>query len=175
MLADRELDKGISEIVGIFTDPIIVFPGGWGADLPPWLKEAITLDRLIESMKSALGEEVMATDAEACAYLMTASLAQPPSHDWAQVYLYVATKVLEKHRNGKQGFVMPADIRVDLLRDDQMRDLDRLKRWIYEQRVRRREEKGREERRQKKEGAAAQAKELQPSMFDLSEEAELDA
>jgi hypothetical protein len=24
------LEKGISDIVGVFTDPILVFPGGWG-------------------------------------------------------------------------------------------------------------------------------------------------
>lgn len=172
MLADRDLEKGISEIAGIFTDPIIVSPGGWGANLPPWLKEAITLDRLIEGMKSAGGDEMMATDAEACAYLMTACLEAAPSYEWAQIYLYVATRVLEKYRNGKQGFVVPADVRVDLITDDMMRDLNHLKRWIYEQRVRRRHEKGREERRHKKEAAAAQAKELQPSMFDLFDEAE---
>jgi len=35
-----------SIIVGAFTDPIIVFPGGWGDTLPEWLKNAITMERL---------------------------------------------------------------------------------------------------------------------------------
>ncbi|GAH40651.1 unnamed protein product, partial [marine sediment metagenome] len=26
----KTIEKGISEIVGVFCDPIIVFPGGWG-------------------------------------------------------------------------------------------------------------------------------------------------
>ena len=40
---DKTIEKGISEIVGVFCDPIIVFPGGWGDSLPEWLKSAITL------------------------------------------------------------------------------------------------------------------------------------
>ncbi|GAJ12460.1 unnamed protein product, partial [marine sediment metagenome] len=63
------MEKGISDIVGVFCDPIIVFPGGWGEDLPEWLKSAITLERLIENIKALKGEEMTGTDAEACAYL----------------------------------------------------------------------------------------------------------
>ena len=40
---DRTFEKGISDLVGVFTDPVIVFPGGWGDSLPDWLKNAITL------------------------------------------------------------------------------------------------------------------------------------
>ena len=29
------LEKGISDIVGVFTDPIIVCPGGWMNDIIP--------------------------------------------------------------------------------------------------------------------------------------------
>ena len=43
----------VSDIVGIFTDPILVFPGGWGDTLPDWIKGAITLDRL-EDRKSVV-------------------------------------------------------------------------------------------------------------------------
>ena len=81
MAAERELDKGISEIVGAICDPIIVMPGGWGDTLPDWLKSAITLERLIENIKVIKGEEMTGTDAEACAYLYTASLTAPLDHD----------------------------------------------------------------------------------------------
>jgi len=33
---NSSMDKGISEIVGVFSDPILVFPGGWGDTLPEW-------------------------------------------------------------------------------------------------------------------------------------------
>jgi len=40
------VEQGISDIVGCLTDPIIVFPGGWGDTIPEWLKTAITLERM---------------------------------------------------------------------------------------------------------------------------------
>jgi len=167
LTAEREAEKGISEIVGAMCDPIIVFPGGWGDTLPDWLKTAITLERLIENMKVIKGEEMTGTDAEACAYLYTASLTQPLDHDWAQIYLYVAGKVYEKHRTKESGGTMPEDIRVDQLSDYQMQHLDRLKAWIYQQRVKVRQERDRTERRERKEAAAARKEKLQPRMFDF--------
>ena len=165
MTTETHLGKGISEIVGVFTDPIIVFPGGWGSTLPEWLKNAITLERLAMNMKALKGEEMTGTDAEACAYLMTASLAQPPDHDWAQIYLYIATKTYEKQRTKESGVTMPDDIRVDKLNDEQMRDLNRLKEWIYQTRAKVRLERDRAERRQKREGETARQKVEQPALF----------
>jgi hypothetical protein len=31
---NKTVEKGISDIVGCLTDPIVVFPGGWGDTLP---------------------------------------------------------------------------------------------------------------------------------------------
>ncbi len=161
------IEKGISDIVGVFTDPIIVFPGGWGDTLPDWIKTSITLERLLENMKALKGEEMTGTDAEACAYLNTASLTQPMDHDWTQIYLYIATKTYEKWRTKESGVTMPNDIRVDTLNDEQRRDLNRLKAWLYQRRITARQDKDRAERRQKKEEEAAKRKALQPSMFDF--------
>ena len=57
---------------------------------------------------------------------------------------------------------MPEDIRVESLNDDQMRDLNRLKAWLYHKRTTVRLERGRAERRQKREEEAARRKEEQP-------------
>jgi hypothetical protein len=160
---DRTMEKGISDIVGVFTDPILVFPGGWGDTLPDWFKEAITLERLIANMKALKGEEMTGTDCEACAYLYTVSLTQPMDYDWVQIYLYLATKEM---RQVKQVEV-PADIAVQKLNDEQQRDLDRLKRWIYEGRIKVRGERDRTERRHRKEEEVAQKKIEQPALFDL--------
>ena len=162
MNKSASMEKGISDIVGVFTDPILVFPGGWGDTLPEWLKETITLERLVMNMKALKGEEMTGTDAEACAYLYTASLTAPMDSDWTQIYLYIAGKVDSQWKKTE----MPEDIRVESLRDDQLRDLNRLKEWIYRQRVRIRLERDRAERRQQKE-AAAERKDLQPALFDL--------
>ncbi|MBA7628957.1 hypothetical protein ES703_36454 [subsurface metagenome] len=157
------VEKGISDIVGVFTDPILVFPGGWGDTLPDWLKGAITVERLAMNMKALKGEEMTGTDAEACAYLYTACLTQPVDHDWGQIYLYIAGKTYSQWKKTE----IPEDIRVESLRDDQMIDLNRLKAWIYQRRTQIRLERERAERRQRKEEEAAIRKAEQPALFDF--------
>ncbi len=157
------VDKGISDIVGVFTDPILVFPGGWGDTLPEWLKNAITLERLETNVKALKGAEMTGTDAEACAYLYTAALTQPMDHDWSQIYLYIATKTY--HRWGKNE--MPGDIAVDSISDYQMAELNRLKEWLYRKRTQVRQERERAERRQEREAKAAEAMAEQPALFSF--------
>ncbi len=163
MNTPKTLEKGISEIVGVFCDPIIVFPGGWGDTLPEWLKSAIILERLAMNMRTLKGEEMTGTDAEACAYLYTASLTQPMDHDWTQIYLYIAGKTYTRWKKTE----MPEDIRVETLDDEQMRDLNRLKEWLYRKRTQIRLERDRAERRQKKEEEAARREAEQPVLFDF--------
>ena len=81
--------------------------------------------------------------------------------------LYIATKVYEKWRTKDSGVTMPTDIRVESLDDEQMRDLNRLKAWLYRQRTKIRLERDRAERRQKREEEAARKEELQPRIFDF--------
>jgi hypothetical protein len=161
LTTEKQNEKGISAIVGALSDPIIVFPGGWGDTLPEWLKNAITLERLVMNMKALKGEEMTGTDAEACAYLYTAALAQPMDHDWGEIYLYIATQTYR--RWGKNE--MPVDIAVDSLNDEQMRELARLKEWLYRKRTQARLERERAERRQKKEEEATRRKTEQPVLF----------
>ncbi len=115
------------------------------------------------NMRALKGEEMTGTDAEACAYLNTASLTQLMYHDWAQIYLYIAGKTYTRWKKAK----MPEDIRVESLNDDQMRDLNRLKAWLYHKRTKVRLDRERAERRQKKEEEAAKGKEAQPALFDF--------
>jgi len=159
----QSIKKGISEIVGVFTDPIIVFPGGWGDTLPEWLKNAITLERLEMNIRALKGEEMTGTDAEACAYLYTAALTQPMGHDWGQIYLYIATQTYR--RWGKNE--MPGDVAIDSLMDDQVSYLNRLKEWLYTKRTQARLDRERTERRQRKEEEAAERKAEQPALFEF--------
>jgi len=157
------VDKGISDIVGVFTDPIVVFPGGWGDTLPEWLKDAVTLERLEMNMKSLKGEEMTGTDTEACAYLYTASLTQPMGHDWTQIYLYISGRVHERWNKG----AMPEDIRVESLTTDQARELNRLKEWLYRKRALARQDGDRTERRERKEEEATKRESEQPALFSF--------
>jgi len=166
-LTTERVERGISDIVGALTDPIIVFPGGWGEDIPEWLKNTITLERLAMNMRALKGEEMTGTDAEACAYLMTVTLSQPVDSDWTQIYLYVAGKVYEGWRSKESGTEFPEDIQVESLTREQENDLNRLKEWIYRTRTRARQERDRAERRERRQEEVARKEALQPRMFDF--------
>ncbi len=159
----KSVDTMIGDLVGTLTDPIIVYPGGWGDSLPEWLKNAITLERLTDNMKTAKGEQPTGTDAEACAYLNTASLTVPMDGDWSQIYLYVAGKAYTRWQKSE----MPDDIRVDSLTKEQMADLNRLKEWLYRRRTTARQEVERNKRRQQKEGEVDRRKAEQPELFEF--------
>ena len=49
-MSERKVDGWIDDIVGALFDPIIVMPGGWGDDLPKWLRTRVTLERLGENI-----------------------------------------------------------------------------------------------------------------------------
>ncbi|MBA7506099.1 hypothetical protein ES706_04779 [subsurface metagenome] len=162
-MAIATVEKGISEIVGVFTDPIVVTPGAaaYPSDIPQWLREAITLERLVENMRALKEGTMTATDAEACIYLSTVSLEVPLDHDWTQIFMYVFTKVYERHRTKDPKVTVPDDIRVVSLNNQQMQDLKRLKDWIYEKRTGARLDKDRAERREKREAEAERKKKEQ--------------
>jgi len=93
-------------------------------------------------MRTLKGEEMTGTDAEACAYLYTAGLTQPMDHDWTQIYLYIASKTYRRWGRNE----MPGDIAVDSINAEQMRDLNRLKAWLYRKRTQVRLDRDRAER-----------------------------
>ncbi|MDP2663446.1 MAG: hypothetical protein Q8R28_22250 [Dehalococcoidia bacterium] len=65
----RRDDAWIEDLVGVFVDPIIVYPSGWEDTTPKRLKEAVTMQRLLQNVRLAKGLEQpgFATDAEALA------------------------------------------------------------------------------------------------------------
>ena len=162
--SNQKVDGWIDDIVGALFDPIIVMPGGWGDDLPEWLKTRVTLERLTENIVATReGREITATDAEAACYLFTASLTAPIGGDWTQIYLYVAGGEMKSQAKGE----LPEDIKVEALTESQWRDLKELKDWIYRQRVKHRKEKARGERRETNEAKAREleTRPVQPSFF----------
>jgi len=83
--------------------------------------------------------------------------------DWTEIYLYVASKTYKRWEKGE----IPADIVMDSISDYQMKELNRLKAWLYRQRITARMEKDRVERRQKREVAKTQQEAEQPALFRL--------
>ncbi len=143
MNRNSTVEKGISDIVGVFTDPIITYPSPWNAGIPQWLKEWITIERLVMNIKVSKEEEVIGTDAEALAYIMPASLEFPLDSDWTQIYLYIAGRSYKRWNNDEK----PADIVIESISDYQIAELNRLKSWLYRKRTQVRQERGRIERR----------------------------
>ena len=166
-MTTQQVERGISDIVGALTDPIIVHPGGWGDTLPDWLKTAITLERIAMNVKELKGEEITSTDAEACAYLYTACLCFPFDNDWTDIYLYVTGQVYSRHRAKESDVQVPEDIRVESISDYQMGELRRLKDWIYQKRTQARLDKDRAERHQNKEKETARRKAERPTLFEF--------
>jgi hypothetical protein len=94
VVTDRETDGWISDLVGSLTAPIIVMPGGWGADLPEWIREEITVERIIENMKSAKGEEMMGIKLECCClYLRTKSSVVDIMRQWTGDLVVIGIKI----------------------------------------------------------------------------------
>ena len=81
-------------------------PGLRANVLPDWLKGEIKMQRLAQLIK---GEEGIATDAEALAYVSNVSLSQPIASDWVEIYQYLLTKVM--------GEKVPAEMRRDSASD----------------------------------------------------------
>jgi hypothetical protein len=127
--------------------------------MPEWIKAAITAERLIESMKALKGEKPTGMDAEVLAYMYPRSLEAPLDSDWTQIYLYISTRVMSRHKETE----MPGDIKVEFLSDYQMQRLKELKDWIYKERVRLRQERRRVERAQ----AIAEVKAKAPKQLKL--------
>ena len=132
---DNQIDKQIDALVGALSDPIIVFDPGWADTLPDWLKGEIKLQRLAQLMT---GEEGIATDAEALAYVSNASLSAPLSSEWVEIYQYLLTRVM--------GDKVPDELKKEGLGGYEMGLPRELKEWLWKQRNkiavrRRREEK----------------------------------
>ena len=121
----NRIDKQIDALVSALTDPIIVFDVSW--DTLDWLFGEIKLERLAQLMK---GEGGIATDAEALAYVSNASLCVPLSSDWAEIYMYLFTRVMT--RVNKE---VPEELRTEMLSDYKMGLIKELKEWIYQRRV----------------------------------------
>jgi len=147
---ENRIDKQIGDLVGALTDPIVVFDPGWADVLPDWLKGEIKMQRLAQLIK---GEEGIATDAEALAYVSNASLCQPLGSDWVEIYQYLLTRVI--------GDKVPAEMRMERLDDYRMHLLNELKEWLWRRKVQVREERRRAERaRAKAEAEAKRPKQL---------------
>ena len=108
---------------------LIVAPGGWAADLPEWLLDAIRAERMVGGLASVMsGQQPQAGDAEVCAYLFTLNLTQPPDHNTAEIFIWLTGTLMQRHDRFKDG--VPDFVQETLsrgLNSDQQRELDQLR------------------------------------------------
>jgi hypothetical protein len=73
--------------------PLVVGSRSWGDTTPAWLRDAVRVARLALILA---GETEQASEEEAVAYLMAASLQAPMSHAWAELYFWLCARVLPR-------------------------------------------------------------------------------
>lgn len=121
--SQKQIESMIQEIIGIFKDPIILYPGGWEDTLPPTLWEMIRIERFVQQMKAKGKKIEESTDAEALAYIYSASLVAPMGSEWTNIYLWLGKDLLPKND--------PPELAPKALKPHEVKMLEDLKRWIY--------------------------------------------
>ena len=106
--------------------PRVIHYPGW----PP--PEAVLGDARIELDRP---NRKTASDVEAMAYLSSASLSAPLSDQWCRIYFYLTRKYL-RGKGWKNFDAVKFLDEHKTLREDDERELRRLKNWIYEQQMR---------------------------------------
>jgi hypothetical protein len=160
--ADRQTEKWISDLAGVFTDPVICHRRQL-ARPPENIQSAITLQRLLENMVALReGRALLGTDAECAWYLSGASLEAPLPSEWTRIYMYTFNKTCATLQTE-----VPEDLRQESLDQYEKGLLLELKQWIYRVRSENRKQRDREDQKEKKEQAKTEKDNLQPKMFEL--------
>ena len=133
----KEDEKWIGDVVGVFCDPIIVYPSGWEDTLPDWIKQQITLERLIMNVKSMKEGGVPVGDTEVLAYMYPRTMESPLTEQWQRIYFYVFNQAMKMKKTE-----VPEDLKSEKLTDYDMQQLNHLKNWIYDTRIKHRKEQG---------------------------------
>ena len=112
----------------------IVADKGWAETIPEWLLKEVESERMILGMGSLIKPEFAGKvgDAEACAYLYTASMRGLLSGELAQVYVYLVAK-LSQMKGRKLPDIAEEKLKQGLTQYEQTA-LDKLKIELYHKR-----------------------------------------
>jgi hypothetical protein len=109
---------------------LVVGDSQWADVIPEWLLNEIRSERLVYGLASLFKPDAPKVgDAEVVAYLMTASLRAPMHHEYAEVYIYLTGKLVQKQGRKIEGF-MTEKLERGLTRDEE-RVLQDLRHSIY--------------------------------------------
>ena len=158
----KEDEKWIGDVVGVFCDPIIVYPSGWEDTLPDWIKQQITLERLIMNVKSMKEGGVPVGDTEVLAYMYPRTMESPLTEQWQRIYFYVFNQAMKMKKTE-----VPKDLQSEKLTDYDMQQLNHLKNWIYDTRIKHRKERERGIRQEEKAAAVAEKEEIEHLQYEF--------
>lgn len=129
----REVGKWVQELSAVFTDPLVMHPGGWGDGIDKRIKESVITERLVELMSSRKEDRpITGTDAEVLIYLSTASMDAPLCFEYTNIMQWVFTRVVGQFRD------IPDDLRQESLSLYERQELADLRRKIYNARLKHR-------------------------------------
>jgi len=117
----KRKDKWIEPILWAINGPILTMPGY--TDMKPpddIMANKITMGRMAMVMQKL----EKASEAETMWYISTATLCNPLSHSWYEIYMWLFNKVMKDN--------VPDDLKFDKELDDQQKQsLSRLQEWLY--------------------------------------------
>ena len=114
--------------------PLVVGDMAWADTIPDWLRTEIEAERMMHGLAGIMGRDVpLVGDAEVCAYLMTAALRAPLTHEYTEIYVYLTAKLVQD----REGFKLDKDFLEKLdkgLTEWEEQELQQLKSDIYRKR-----------------------------------------
>lgn len=119
---------------------LVVYPGGNSDIIPEWIFDEIKMERMMSGFANILGKNNgpdTVGDAEICAYLYTASLSTPMTHEYSEIYIYLVGRLMKRKQNNNKNGNLPDFMEKKLeqgLTQDEERMLRILREEIYRKR-----------------------------------------
>ncbi|MFQ6027691.1 MAG: hypothetical protein ACE5Q6_09385 [Dehalococcoidia bacterium] len=152
----QEEERFVSQFMYLLTGPYITWPG-W-EDLAVKRKDDILLYRLAHARE--IFEQQLCTEFEAMLYVSTASMEHPMNHDWTEIYMW-----LFRRWNPEQADEIELNVRE--LDNNQLEQLNRLRRWLFQRQMNHLKAKQRDANRKEVEEEQRRLEAQQPRMFEL--------
>ena len=80
---------------------LVVADTGWAETIPEWVKKAISEERTINGLIGIMSGKEEVGDAEILAYLYTACLRSPMTHEFGEIYIYLTGICMQKYQKIK--------------------------------------------------------------------------
>lgn len=119
----------VFDMMDCLTSPIIVHDSAWRDCIPKDVITNIPMARMI----AVMAKEEMATIPEVVAYLMPRTFDAPMPYGWTNIYTWCGMQYVSRYKNKEQLEPMKG-IAPEKLTSNEKRDLDHLRRWIYDRR-----------------------------------------